>query len=295
MDSSNYLCLAIRALIVTSILQLSLSAEEAVPQKTPNAIGLQVNEAYDLFKEGQANQALEQFQAALSHDAQDLQAQLGQAMIFADQQRHADAFTSYDIIVKQHPKHAFAWNGRGRAAFSMEDFDEALHSHKQATLNQPANGFFYESLAWTQMCRGEYAEAIRSAKTAMLIYNKKREGSIYPVLIAYFAYLESGDKTNAKKTLYYAFENKPVNRWPEPIVDYLAGVSNRAQLISCVSNKIEETEAHAYIGLHNRILGNPVTAKKHLDWVIKNGESRIFEYTLSRALNLQESVALIAP
>ncbi|MBT4757684.1 MAG: hypothetical protein HOO08_04750, partial [Opitutae bacterium] len=218
-------------------------------------------------------------------------ARLGQAMIYAEQERHQEAFASYDVIVQHYPQHAFAWNGRGLAAFNLEDFDTALTSFKMATVDQPVNGFFYESLAWTQMCRGEFVDAAESAKKASLMYTRKGETSAYPLLIAYFSYHESGDAQNALRTLAYANRNKPVNQWPAPVIDYLSEKIGEADLISFVTNPAEETEAHTYIGLYLRLLGETDAADQHLQWVSQNGNSQVFEYTLARALNLQNNVA----
>jgi len=254
-----------------------------------------VSKAYQLLEAGDSSAALASFKLALSEDGQDLSAQLGQAMIFAELQRHTEAFASFDAIVQSYPRHAFAWNGRGLAAFNLEDFDTALSSFKQATAEQPINGFFYESLAWAQMCRGEFSDAVTSAKKATLMYHKKSENSAYPLLIAYFAYLETGDLRNARTTLRYAVQNKPLNRWPAPVIDYLADTITAAELISFVTNTSEETEAHTYIGLKLRASASPDTAKEHLEWVARHGDPRVFEYTLARALNLQDSVALLVP
>ena len=254
-----------------------------------------VSEAYTLLESGDSSRALDHFKQALTENESDLSALLGQAMILADMQRHPEAFATYDIIVKNYPRHAFAWNGRGLAAFNMEDFDAALSSFEQATAEQPVNGFFYESLAWTHMCRGEFSDAVRSAKQATLMYNKSSESSTYPLLIAYFAYLETGDLANAQTTLKYAAQNKPVNRWPAPVIDYLTGTIGPSALISYVTDTAQETEAHTYIGLKLRATGLDQDSKKHLDWVSQHGDTRVFEYTLARTLNLQDSVALIVP
>jgi len=254
-----------------------------------------VTEAYQLLEAGDSDGALAHFQQALDENEKDLTARLGQAMTLADLQRHDEAFASYDAIVHQYPRHAFAWNGRGLAAFNMEDFDTALDSFERATAEQPVNGFFYESLAWTQMCRGEFAAAARSAKQATLMYQKSSESSAYPLLITYFAYLETGDLANAQATLKYALRNKPVNRWPAPVIDYLAGSLTRPELLSFVTDTAQETEAHTYIGLKLRSGGAEDLALRHLDWVSRHGDNRVFEYTLARSLNLRDSVALLGP
>lgn len=252
-----------------------------------------VTEGYAQLEAGQPENALIAFDQALAADANDLSARLGQAMIYAEQERHQEAFTSYDVIVQSYPQHAFAWNGRGLAAFNLEDFDTALTSFKMATVDQPVNGYFYESLAWTQMCRGEFVDAAESAKKAALMYSRKGETSAYPLLIAYFSYHESGDAKNALRTLAYANKNKPVNRWPAPVIDYLSEKISEPDLISFVTNSAEETEAHTYIGLYLRLLGETDKADQHLQWVSRYGNSEVFEYTLARAINLQNSVAAV--
>jgi tetratricopeptide (TPR) repeat protein len=276
-------------------LTLEVSAQDSAMTNSLLSQNPLVTEAYQLLESGDSKGALEHFQQVLSNDQQNLPAQLGQAMIFAEQQRYNEAFTSYDAIVKTHPRHAFAWNGRGLAAYNMEDFDTALSSFKHATSEQPINGFFYETLAWTQMCRGDFTQAASSAKTAILMYNKKNESSVYPQLIAYFAYRETGDLPNAQAALKYAVQNKPQNRWPAPVIDYLTDSIDAAELISYVTDTAQETEAHTYIGLKLKADLHEDEAKRHFGWVARHGDTRVFEYTLARALNLQDSVALLAP
>ena len=285
-------------LILCGMSMLGLSAQEGNISNVSDPILLQsplVSQAYELLEFGDSAGALDHFQQALTVNAENLSALLGQAMILADLGRHPEAYATYDRIVAKYPRHAFAWNGRGLAAFNMEDFDTAMSSFKQATTEQPINGFFYESLAWAQMCRGEFPGAAAAAKIATLMYNKKGESSAYPLLIAYFAYLEADDQRNAQASLNYALRNKPINVWPSPVIDYLAGSSTASELIGYVQNSAQETEAHTYIGLKLRAEGDENTAKKHLEWVARNGDNRVFEYTLARALKFQDSVVLMVP
>ncbi|TVP78648.1 MAG: tetratricopeptide repeat protein [Puniceicoccaceae bacterium] len=285
--------------VLIGVLAPGLYAQDvAVPltslQITETQLNSIVAEAYSLLEAGDQTGALERFQSALQKNEHDLSARLGEAMIFAEQRRHDDAFAAFDTIVQQHPRHAFAWNGRGLAAFNMENFDEALHSFEQSTAEQPMNGFFYESLAWTLMCRGDFQEAAQSAKQATLMYQKNRESSTYPLLIAYFSYLETQDLGNAQTTLRYAGQNKPLNQWPSPVIDYLQGKLTEAELISHVRDTTQETEAHTYIALHLRSQGEVERSKRHMAWVAQNGDPRVFEFTLARAFNLQEGVALLS-
>lgn len=278
------------SLAASSLFAQDSSSTDPVLQQNPL-----VKEAFTFFENGDSDAALENFQDALNENGEDLSALLGQAMVYAELERHADAFVAYDAIVQNYPRHAFAWNGRGLAAFNLEDFDEALYSFEQSTAEQPINGFFYESLAWTQMCRGEFEDAANSAKRATLMYSKRNESSAYPLLIAYFAYTEIGDLSNAQSTLRYAYKNKPINSWPAPIIDYLAGTMDASELVSHVKDSKQETEAHTYIGLNLRSNGEIAEGMKHLEWVTHRGNPRVLEYTLARALNLQNSVAVFIP
>ena len=278
-----------------TLASFSSNADEAspsVPVEETAVLSLsdQVSMGYQQMEEGDSESALSSFKSALELDSADLSALLGRAMVHAERMNYSEAFTAYDSIVQLYPKHALAWNRRGLAAFNMEDFDLALASFERATESQPVNGFFYESIAWTRMCRGEFQAAAESAKTASLMYSREGETSLYPVLIAYLASIEFGDLENAKRALDYAKKNRGYI-WPGPVVDYFSGSMSAAEMISCVTSLAEETEAHTYIGLKLRLLGENVAASRHLDWVGRQGDPRVFEYTLARALYMDDRMA----
>lgn len=252
-------------------------------------------EGYAQLEAGHLNQALIIFEQAVQADAGDLSARLGQAMIYAGQERYQHAFIAYDSIVQDYPNYFPAWHGRGLAAFNSQDFDTALTSFQMATIDQPVNGYFYESLGWAYMCRGDFAAAAASARQASLMYDRQGEPSVYPLLIAYFSYHESGDVANALRTLKYANRNKHLNQWPAPVIDYISETIDQSNLISCVTNRIQETEAHTYIGLYLRLLGRHDAASQHFNWVSRHGDPKVFEYMLARALHLQTGLAAVKP
>lgn len=277
-------------LIFISCLSTNFAEVEA---QDNTSIEVLLCEGYDQFKSGNTEEALITFNKVLEQDAANLDARFGQAIIFAEQERYADAFAAYDWITQHSPKRIDAWNGRGLAAFNMEDFDEALASFQKSVADHPVNGFFYESVAWTQMCQGKFQKAAESAKQALLMYNHKGEKTLYPLLIAYFSYHESGDTENAIRALQYASREKISTQWPAPVIDYLNNKIDEAALISFVSSLSEETEAHTYIGLHMRLLGKMETAERHLNWVSREGDPSVFEYTLAKTLKPHKSVVFL--
>ncbi len=259
-----------------TVMDPSAPAEEPPPS---------VQEGFSIMEQGDFDGALSIFDAVLQNDGGNIEALLGRALVFSEQQRHEQAFDSYDAIVRRFPDHAFAWNGRGLAAFNLENFDVALDSFEKATADEPINGFFYESIAWTHMCRGDFTDAAKAAKTASLMYNREGQVSLYPLLIAYFSYLELGDRANAERAIQYAQGNVRSPAWPLPVLQYVAGRITADELIGHVTTTAEETEAHTYIGLVLRLRGEGGPADRHLDWVRHRGDPRVFEYTLARTLD----------
>lgn len=251
-----------------------------------------VAQAYAQVEAGRSADAVKLFKEALGLNADYLPAKLGLAVTYSEQARHLEAFQIFDQVTQSQPDNAYAWNGRGIASFNLERFEEAVASLERSIVDQPVNGFFYESLAWTYMCLGDFRQALDTAKIATLMYDKKSESAAYPLLIAYFSGLETGDSASAKRALDYALRNKPpLNPWPHPVFDFLSDKIDQVELISLVSNTAEETEAHAYIGLKSRARGEAAIASKHLDWVATKGDPRVFEYTLARVLRSDGRVA----
>ncbi|NCG08998.1 MAG: hypothetical protein GWO81_05455 [Verrucomicrobia bacterium] len=280
------LCLAV---LTASAVSLWGDAPDPAP-----SVQETVDQAFQLLNQGETQDALLGFQSALEADNNNLQACLGQAMIFNKLERYTEAFAAYDSLTERLPENAFAWNGRGLAAFNLERFDEALDSFRYASAMTP-NGYHFESLAWTQMCRGEFNEAAESAKRANLFYTREGEQTLYPLLLAYFAHLEAGETEHARRTLDYTLANLPRTGWPLPVLNFIVGKSSAAELISYVRNAAQETEAHTYLGLYWRAQGEHETARKHLDWVREKGDSSVFEFILARALPQGPSLAALQP
>ncbi len=266
-------------------LQSSWAGETPAPAVT-------MKMAYATLGAGKTLEALSNFESIIQKDSQNLEALLGQAMVFSKLKRHPEAFDAYDSLIQKMPNNAFAWNGRGLAALNLDAYDVALNSFKEASDKLP-NGLHYESLAWTFMCLGEYEQAAIHAKRANLYYTRDGELTLYPLLIAYFSHHEAGAKSQASQTLDYLIANLTNEDWPYPIIKYLVGHIDASELISLVQNLSMETEVHAYIALKLRSQDKPAEAAKHLKWVQGMGEHSLFESILARSMNKKDSLALL--
>ncbi|CAI8328328.1 MAG: Uncharacterised protein [Opitutia bacterium UBA7350] len=270
---------------------LQLLSEEPITIPTLHE---SIDQSFKLLNQGNTQKALESFQIILETDPGNLQAQLGQAMIYNKLARYPEAFAAYNRLTEQLPTNSFAWNGRGLAAFNLGKFDAALDSFCFASEMTPT-GYHYESLAWTYMCRGEFDLAAQNAKRANLLYTRDGEYTLYPLLLAYFAHLEAGDLESAQKTLNYSLSNLLQTGWPLPVLDFLVGKTDIAELISHIKNSAQETEVHTYLGLYWRAQGDYAIATRHLDWVRKQGDPSVFEFVLARALPKNSEYTALMP
>ena len=269
--------------ILLVLLQPCEAEQFAAPVPVSEEVELLMSEALQHLDDGDADAALLGFKQVIAKEHQYLPALLGAAMVYADQEQHALAFEFYDKVLVQQPQHAMAWNGRGLAAFNLERMDEAITSFERSVADQPVNGFLYEALAWAQMCARDAASAIQSAKESLLMYSQTDADSIYPTLIIYFCSLELNDLKNAQRALRYAVKNHQPKQWPAPVIYYLNDSIDSRELLSCVVNSAEETEAHVYIGLRLMHENEPDQARRHLQWAAEHGDSAVFEYSLARS------------
>ena len=264
--------------------QLQADSTSIPPTETlPDGLASLMSDAFVQLDNGELDAALDCFEQVIALNRQYIPALLGAAMVHADKNHSESAFKLYEQVVTLEPKHVMAWNGRGLAAFNLERMDEAVASFERSVEDQPVNGFFYESLAWAQMCANKPSSAIQSAKESLLMYSQTDASSIYPTLIIYFCSLQLDEVQNAQRALRYAVKNYDPKQWPAPVIDYLNDKIDRADLLSYVVNSAEETEAHVYIGLKMLHLNKHDQGRRHLLWAAEHGDAAVFEHGLAKS------------
>jgi tetratricopeptide (TPR) repeat protein len=182
------------------------------------------------------------------------------------------ALEIYTELLLMRPNHAVIWNRHGLVALRLQDYANATKSFEKAVRDHPVNGGYYESLSWSLLAQGKFAQASEQARTAILMYHRENRFSLYPFFIRYIAEHAQKQSDQAQISLNYAKRNLRDRAWPLPILEYLSKQLERNQLLASVSDLREETEAHLIIGLNEYFAGNIELAGMHLTWVASAGD-----------------------
>jgi tetratricopeptide (TPR) repeat protein len=184
------------------------------------------------------------------------------------------ALNLYNQLLVLRPHNASIWNRHGLAAMRLQDFSTAVRSLSEAVRDYPINGSYYESLAWALLARGDYLGASERSRTAILMYQRENNFSLYPFFIRFIAEHAQDQSEQAALSLRYAKRNLRDRSWPLPLLEYLSEQLPQNQLLASVSNLREETEAHLIIGLREYFIGDTERGRQHLTWAAGAGDPR---------------------
>jgi tetratricopeptide (TPR) repeat protein len=184
------------------------------------------------------------------------------------------ALNLYNQLLVLRPHNASIWNRHGLAAMRLQDFSTAVRSLSEAVRDYPINGSYYESLAWALLARGDYSGASERSRTAILMYQRENNFSLYPFFIRFIAEHAQDRSDQAALSLRYAKRNLRDRSWPLPLLEYLSENLSQNQLLANVSNLREETEAHLIIGLREYFIGDSERGRQHLTWAAGVGDPR---------------------
>lgn len=199
------------------------------------------------------------------------------------------AIDLYNQLLLLRPHNAQIWNRHGLTAMQLKDFTMAVHSLKEAVRDHPINGSYYESLAWALFARGDFASASEQARTAILMYQRENQFSLYPFFIRYFAEHAQGQPAQAELSIRYAKRNLRDRAWPLPVLEYLSGQLPLQQMLAQVTSLREETEAHLIIGLQKHFTGDATKAQLHLNWAAGAGDPRASGQAVAHAFRKNEA------
>ena len=176
------------------------------------------------------------------------------------------------------PKYAFAYYNRGNSWWTKKEFDRAIEDYNVAIRLDPKYALAYRGRGFAWFYKEEYDQALKDFDEVLRLDPK--EG--YAVIYGYFAARRLGRGAVANRFLDDAVPNLN-SGWPYPVVRFLRGGIDEAQLLKLADNGDKRTEAHCYLGLHYAIKGRKREALDHFRWVTEHGNPSFAEHTIAEA------------
>lgn len=123
--------------------------------------------------------------------------------------------------------------------------------------------------------------AVNDALKYLALEGWRHEHSQYMVFVAHFGYRLEKRHQEARKVLIDCASRCDATSWPYPITHYLRGEIPETTLINSATDNDKMTEAHAYIGMNQSLLGQFQEALKHFRWVKESGNRDFVEFRLA--------------
>jgi lipoprotein NlpI len=108
--------------------------------------------------------------------------------------------------------------------------------------------------------------------------------ALYAVLVAHASAQQAGKDGQAKKWLDEGRKRCDTTTWPYPIVKYLQGELDLANLMAAADTNDKMTEARCYVGLQLVQKGSNEAALEHFRWIKEHGNPSFAEFTISLAV-----------
>lgn len=155
---------------------------------------------------GDLTEAIAQFQQAVKREPRNLTGlvSLGWTLHLAKQDEAAAAVLERTLWVD--PYHAPTFNALGIVYLKNNDLLRSVLTHRWAAAIQPNNEIAHYNLSLAYQRLKQFDEAIAAAKTAIRL----EPDNPHPLLALAIAYLEKGDREEAKQVFRQAIEMNPL-------------------------------------------------------------------------------------
>lgn len=233
------------------------------------------------------------------------------AEIAEDQKNYLAGISILSDLLHRHPKNADYLRRRARLYDRLRQFDRAREDCLAAIQIDPASTSIHEQIAWDDFLTGRKIDALHETQDILrrdhssdvwfemgnfefLVgrYHQAIEcfkhvsssDPVYPYvgLATYISYLRLGNEQQAKRVLV---EQHPTDKWPSPVRDFYLGRITQQQLLAKTHDNDSLTEARTYIALLQLSSGQNQDAEANLQWVVKNGNPKFWEYLMSVAMS----------
>jgi tetratricopeptide (TPR) repeat protein len=196
--------------------------------------------------------------------------------------RRDAAIHDFDMAVRLDPKEAGVYHERANARRESGDWLGALADYDRAVAIDPKRAETYAARGWARLAAGfEWADNDARAYLALRGWNDGL--SPYMALLAVLGARGTAREPAARRLLDEAVANLPRQAWPLPILRYFQGELTEAALLQAAAGIRQQTEAHAFLGLHRLQAGSRPASLTHLQWVCDHGSPGSIATDVARA------------
>lgn len=174
-----------------------------------------------------------------------------------------------------------AIHDRGTAYARVGDFNQSVKDLTFCLEHDPSYERCFYHRGISELALRQYDKATQDFRKYLEVAKWDAENAHYAVLFCCITdRMQKRDK-EATQLLTQALQNLP-QKWPYPVIRYLAGKDTPERLLQQATDNDKKTEANAYIGLNLLAQGNPTQGTSYLQWVKQNGNISFDEYVIAK-------------
>jgi lipoprotein NlpI len=148
------------------------------------------------------------------------------------------AIEDYSEAIRLTPNYALAYNNRGKAWNHKGDYDRAIADYSEAIRLNPKDAWAYVNRGVTRFAQGRFELA--NADFSEGLRMKPTDASV--VIWRYFAQIRAGHITAAASELVTNAAQVDKAKWPAPIIDLLAGLTDVTGVIEAATNSEQKKQ-----------------------------------------------------
>jgi lipoprotein NlpI len=254
--------------------------KEAVELDTHFVAAL-VNLSYSYNHINQYDQSIEAATKAIANNNESSYAYEDRAYAYYELAQFDKALADYKAASQYDPQNSEYYYECGICLSGLEDYSEAIQYYDISLKHGSKNILNYYMRGLANLFLNNNAQAVTDLKKHRSLVNLKETHQRYDLIFCSIALKRLGEDKEAQQLLVNYEKELPKDKWPYPVIQYLAGQISADNLLAEAKNNNQLTEANAYIGANLSAQGKKAEAKKNLLWVKEHGNHVFSEYQLA--------------
>jgi tetratricopeptide (TPR) repeat protein len=274
-------------LLIIFLLTASFCFAQAQSQTQTSPSQEQIYEqAKKLFEQGKYEEAIDRLDHAIEQDPKDKKAYVLRGASYDSIGQYDQAIADYTRAIEIDPEFVAAYNNRGSVYITLEQYEKGLPDLNKALELNPKNANSYYNRAIIHTFLAKPAEVISDAHGYLDVEGCKDPRGQEVIIMALFAFRELGKFEDGKNFLTNTSAQCNTGVWPYPVLRYLKGEINAAQLETEAKNEQQKADAKTFI-LYNQFQDknlNTPESNKELQQVVELNYRDSISYILAKKL-----------